>query len=90
MIKRFYKDRLYIGIQDHCKDSCGGWVDVLSAKLCLGKPDSSWYDEIYEYSESKWNEIRERIKQQAIKLNREYSENDRYITSHPIWIHSKV
>lgn len=88
MIKRFYRDRQYIGVQDHAKDSWGNWQDITSIKLFLGKPDSFYNDEIYEYSASKWAELVNRIKKEAIEKNREFAETPVMATTYPIWIHT--
>jgi hypothetical protein len=85
-IIRFYRNKLYIGVRDHEKDSFGNWEDVLSIKMFGGKPDSLYSDEIYEYSESKWNELIERVKKQAEQLNREFVQKpNNMATSYPIW-----
>ena len=90
-IKRFYKDRLYIGVQDHNKDSWGDWQDITTAKVFRGKPDMGFYgDEVYEYTEATWATLRSRIQQEATQLNREFAEvglpRQPLLTSYPIWV----
>ena len=83
---RFYKDRRYIGVQHHQKDSWGDWRDVTTAKLFLGRPDLGFYgDEVYEYTPVKWQELKCRVLEEAKKLGREFAETSFLLTSYPIW-----
>lgn len=86
-IKRFYKDRLYIGIRDHEKDSWGEWQNILSAKIFKGKPTGLYQDEMIEFTFPEWQKICDRIKQQATELGREYAliSHLHLVTSYPIW-----
>ncbi len=90
MIKRFWKDKQYIGIRDHQMDSFGNWIDVYSAKIYTGKPDSSYTDEVYEFTPETWAELKSRIQSQANKLKREFAETPVMMTSYPIWIHTPI
>jgi len=87
MIKRFFKNRQYIGIQTHQRDSWGAWQDITSAKLFWGRPDSFYNDKIYEYTPIKWAELRDYINKEAHVLKREFAERPGLITSYPIWEH---
>ena len=87
---RFYKDRYYIGVRDHNTDSWGDWQDVVSARVFIGKPSSDYKDEVYEYTDSKWAELKKRIQYQARELNREFAERPGMMTTYPIWKNSIV
>ena len=90
MIKRYYKNRLYIGVCDHQKDSWGNWVDVLTVRGCHGKPDITYRDHVEEYTPERWSYWREQVRAQANTLVREFTENENTITSYPIWIHGPL
>lgn len=84
-LKRFYKDKVYIGVRDHQKDSWGGWEDITTVKLFLGKPDSLYRDEMYEYTDARWYALVARVKSEAASKNREFVSIDRMATTYPIW-----
>ena len=90
-IKRFYRNRQYIGVRNHECDSFGEWKPILSAHVFTGRPPSVYvFDEVYEYSETQWAEIIERIKRQSTELKREVKFNSKFATSYPIWIHKPI
>lgn len=95
MIKRFYRDRLYIGVSTQQKDSFGTWIDVATAKVFHGKPDLSFYgDEVYEYTPEIWEGLRRRIQVEAVSQGREFVEvtmpRQPLLTSYTIWTSSRV
>ena len=85
MVKRFYKDRKYIGVMDHQRDSWGAWQDITTIKIFYGKPSSLYDDAIYEFTPDKWAELIGKIRAEAKELNREFVITAHMVTSYPIW-----
>ena len=93
MITRFYKVKLYIGVQTHKKDAWGDWQQVTSAKVFHGKPDMGfWGDEVYVFTPQMWDSLRKRIQKEAMLLERQFAEvreedlkGPPLLTSYPIW-----
>jgi len=70
-IKRFLKNKKYIGICYKHKDCFGFWQDDISIHLISGKPrNKSDYDNIVDYTLTAWEVVSRLIKEQAEKYNR--------------------
>jgi len=92
MIKRFYKDKEYIGIDNHAKDTTGEWRNELSVHRFTGRPYSGKYayDRIIEFSQVAWDLLIEKAEKQAIDSYRQVISSDTYIYLAPIFIHTQA
>ena len=77
-IKRFYRNKKYIGIDYHTKDCSGGWYPGTRASCFNGKPRSA-YDDVIEYSDKAWNDLLNMLKKQAEELCKEVVSQPTYM-----------
>ena len=88
-IKRFYKNREYIGVMTHTRDGCGFWLEGIQARRFNGKPHDC-YDEVFEYTSDKWDTLLETAHKQADQLCKVVVENTYYFFLGTKWIDGKV
>jgi len=85
-ITRYFKNKQYIGVRDHEKDTWGNWVNVLTVRAIYGKPDIIYRDVVEEYTIERWDYWKQQVAKQAKEMNRRYLEEATMLTSYPIWM----
>lgn len=86
MIKRFYKDKRYIGINYTSCDTMRVWRDELTVHAFYGRPNRG-YDAIEEYTPSLWGNLLAKAQKQAEASFRAVHSTDDVIFLIPTWIH---
>ena len=85
-IKRFYKNRTYIGILHRHIDLRGVWQDDISIALINGIPyRKTVWDNIIEYTPAAWEYQKRLIEEQAMEYNRDVIVKTDCIFQAPRW-----
>lgn len=94
-VRRFFKDKWYIGVNNKSRDTFGEWRDEINFKKFQGRPHGPTgvyeYDEIYDYTPDRWAHLLAKAETQAQASNgsREVAIGPDYVYLVPVWIHHK-